>query len=90
VNREPAELTLVDVETACGWKRLQLDGLAPLDTNPLEVTGLRFSRLFPRQLLWRHEDGKVVVVDLVQATTLVHETLERRRLQERLPSWSEH
>lgn len=85
-----AGLTLADVEAACDWDRLQREGSAPLATNPLAVAGLRFSRIFPHQLLWTRPDGKVVVVDVAHAVTLIHDALEQRDLQSRLPSWAEH
>ncbi len=69
-RRDP--LTLSGLEEACGWSRLLEQGQVPRGSNPLAVAQLRLSNLFPGQLLWTRDDGKVVVVDVDEAVQVIH------------------
>jgi hypothetical protein len=83
-RRDP--LTLTSIEEACGWSRLLAQGRVPHGSDPLGLAQLRLSNLFPGQLLWTRDDGKVVVVDVDEAVQVIHAAAALYVPQSRLSS----
>ncbi len=83
-RRDP--LTLTSIEEACGWAQLLEQGRVPHGSDPLQVAQMRVSNLFPGQLLWTRDDGKVVVIDVNEAVQVIHAAAALYVPQSRLPS----
>jgi len=72
---EPAMLTLEEFTAACDWDRLVTAGVVAPHEEPLGLAGLRLSTIFPRHLLRRRDDGRLVPITLDDAVALVRLTL---------------
>lgn len=72
---EPAMLTLEEFTAACDWDRLVATGVVASHEEPLGLAGLRLSTIFPRHLLRRRDDGRLVPITLDDAVALVRLTL---------------
>lgn len=68
-------LTADEFADACDWERLRASGVVDAHENPLSVAGLRLSSLFPRHLLRRRDDGRLVPIALDDAVALVRLTV---------------
>jgi len=71
-------LTAGEFAAACGWPDLVAAGTVAADEDPLALAGLRLSSIFPRHLLRRRDDGRLVPVAVDDAVALVRLTLAQR------------
>jgi hypothetical protein len=70
-----ASLTAEEFATACDWERLRSSGVVANHEEPLGLAGLRLSSIFPRHLLRRRDDGRLVPIAFDDARALVRLTL---------------
>lgn len=82
-------LNMVDLKNASNWEALLSAGVVTAKDTPLTISGLRFSRIFPRHLLYCGPSGRVELIDESRAVTIIAEAtyVAWRGLQsERKPS----
>lgn len=60
-----------ELATACDWERLRAAGVVAPHEDPLGIAGLRRSSIFPRHLLRRRDDGRLVPIAFDDAVALV-------------------
>jgi len=72
---EVAPITAEEFAAACDWERLRATGAVAAHEEPLGIAGLRRSSIFPRHLLRRRDDGRLVPIAFDEAVALVRLTL---------------
>lgn len=72
---EVAPLSDEEFAAACDWERLRSTGVVAAHEEPLGIAGLRLSSIFPRHLLRRRDDGRLVPIAFDDAVALVRLTL---------------
>lgn len=72
---EVTPITDEEFAAACDWERLRTTGAVAAHEEPLGIAGLRRSSIFPRHLLRRRDDGRLVPIAFDEAVALVRLTL---------------
>lgn len=73
VCRQVTPLSMDDLKNAGNWDVLLQTGVVTSKDTPLTISGLRFSRIFPRHLLYCGSSGRVELIDETRAAAIIRE-----------------